>query len=92
MAKRIKRIGYIDFCDGNKEDIVTYRPSDRIPGAIEIIATNGLYIFVPGFVGFVKDRMYKIVPDLYYSCLDGVQVDGEGYAVDFKEFEIFKGW
>lgn len=97
MAKRIPRIGYIEFKDGHKVDIInTYSLPD---GDIEIIAVDGLYRYSNCWstideIGYQFDSLKVVVPrnSLYKvaACPNGSYELVEEY--NFLKFVLFRNF
>ena len=102
MAKRIKRLGYIEFVDGHKEDIVKIETHLHQWNFVEIITTEGMYIYTDAvakrhfvlfdIVPIHRNVLYRIVPGLHYHPLDGVEAGAESFECEYKEITIFKRW
>ena len=97
MAKRIPRIGYIEFSDDSKVDIINV--NKRPDGAVDIIAVDGLYQYrdwqtIEEITGPSGVRLKVMVPR---ASLHMVVVYPNGsYELfrrdDFLKFVLFRGF
>lgn len=102
MAKRIKRLGYIEFVDGHKEDIVKIETHLHQCNFVEIITTEGMYVYTDaiaksyfGLLDIIpihRNVLYRIIPGLYYHALDDIETGAESFECEYKEIVTFKRW
>ena len=102
MAKRIKRLGYIEFIDGHKEDIVKIETHLHQCNFVEIITTEGMYVYTDAvakryfgpfdIIPINNTVLYRIIPGLHYHALDSVGAEAESFECEYKEITIFKRW
>jgi hypothetical protein len=106
MAKRIKRLGYIEFIDGHKEDIVKIETHPHQCNFVKIITTEGIYVYtdattksyfglldtIPIHIPVHRNVLYRIIAGLYYHALDGVEAVAESFECEYKEIVTFKRW
>lgn len=98
MAKRIQRIGYIEYDTGRKIDIINARRLDEY-NSVQIVATDGMYLyreyaeeqekFILGYNPFVRriktNRLYKVEFDFNKSTKFPMLI----IQSSFKQFVLF---